>query len=209
MTKLTDLGRELARGFLQIIYPGMCAACSQPLCDGQAGFCMACHTVLTTDPFPACPRCGSSVGPFVPLEDGCTACRHLSFQFDGVVRLGPYDGLLRDVILRMKQAAGELLAEILGALWAEHAENRLRALGAQVIVPVPLHWWRQWTRGYNQSEALSYMLAKRLNIPCRPGWLRRIRNTPRQVQQAASFRRENVRNAFLGRRHAELQGKTV
>jgi ComF family protein len=209
MGKLAEFGREIIGGLLQVVYPGICAACSQTHAGGESSFCMPCRNALTTDPFPSCPRCGSTIGPHVAVDNGCTACRQYSFQFDRVVRLGPYDGPLRDVILRMKQIGGELLAEAVGDLWAEHAESQLRALGAHIIVPVSLHWWRHWTRGYNQSEALTFMIAKRLGLACRPGWLRRRRNTPRQVQQTATFRRENVRNAFYARPRAELKGKTV
>src|SRR5438309_4703811 len=123
--------------------------------------------------------------------------------------MGPYDGLLRDLILRVKQSTGELLAELLAALWAEHIEARVRSVNAQVVIPVPLHWWRKWLRGHNQSEALARALAKRLRLPCPAHWLRRIRNTPRQVQQTATFRRENVRHAFAARPRLELKDKTV
>jgi ComF family protein len=125
------------------------------------------------------------------------------------VRLGPYEGLLREVILRLKYVHGEGLAEVLGELWVSHLEPRLRDLKADVIVPVPLHWWRRWTRGYNQSEVLARAVADRLHIPCKSGWLRRIRNTPRQVGQSTTARRENVRKAFSASTWAELRGKAV
>src|SRR5206468_658598 len=108
-------------------------------------FCDSCRTALTDDPHPQCPRCAASVGPFA---QGCVHCRGLSFPFDQVVRLGPYrEGHpLREVILRMKHASGESLAEVVGELWAESMEARLRALGADIVIPVPLHWRRRWWR---------------------------------------------------------------
>src|SRR5207302_3302307 len=96
----------------------------------------------------------------------------------------------------LKHQSGEGLAELLGELWAEHAEARLRDVHANAVVPVPLHWRRRWKRGYNQSLALARGLATRLRVPCRPGWLRRIRHTPEQTWQTASARHGNVRGAF-------------
>jgi ComF family protein len=206
---VVNLLSDLTRGLLHLLYPGVCHACSQPLPPDQAGFCPSCRAVLTTDPYPACPRCAGTVGPFVTMDGGCTACRNVSFAFESVQRLGTYDGLLRELILRMKHAAGEGLAETLGLLWAEHAGHCLRSAGATVVVPVPLHWRRRWSRGYNQSEALARMLAARLVLPCRPHWLRRIRNTPQQTQQTASARSENVRGAFAARPGSPLAGKIV
>jgi ComF family protein len=131
------------------------------------------------------------------------------FPFDQALRLGPYDGLLREVILRLKHAPGEGLAEVLGELWAEHSEPRLRSLGAAVVVPVPLHWWRRLSRGYNQSEVLARAVAARLGLPCRPGFLRQVRATSHQKGQSTANRRSNVQGAFRGQPHPEMRGQTV
>lgn len=209
LDRLGALGRELGQGLLHLLYPAVCGVCYESLPPGQPHFCVSCRTALTTDPHPTCPRCACTVGPFVVLEGGCTHCRDGRFPFERVVRLGPYAGLLRDVILRLKHATGEGLAELTGELWAEHSGPRLQELGAEVVVPVPLHWWRRWQRGYNQSEALARALAARLRLPCRPAWLRRIRHTPFQTQQFTTAREENVRGAFYARPRSGLHARTV
>ncbi len=203
------LPSELGRGLLHVLFPAVCSACQRPLPADQSGFCEACRTALTTDPYCVCPRCASTIGAFVHLDHGCSRCRDDAYQFERALRLGPYEGLLREVILRLKHTHGESLAENLGDCWAAHAEPGLRDVGADVIIPVPLHWRRRWTRGYNQSETLAYALAARLGKPCRPRWLRRIRHTPSQVQQTPTTRRENLRGAFVARQRSELAGKTV
>jgi ComF family protein len=109
----------------------------------------------------------------------------------------------------MKHTNGEPLAAALGNLWAAHASDRLRQLAADVVVPVPLHWWRRWWRGYNQSEALAKVLAAHLHLPLQCRWLRRIRNTPRQVQQTPAERPTNVRGAFRATKLAKFRSKTV
>src|SRR5262249_51268765 len=153
--------------------------------------CNACRTALTTDAQQTCPRCAGNVGPYADVADGCTHCRDSYFHFQHIFRLGFYDGLLRDQILRMKHASGEMLAEILGALWAEHLQKGWEGVNAQVVIPVPLHWWRRLKRGYNQSAALARGLAARLHLPCRPSWLRRVRHTPHQMGLARTDRLAN------------------
>lgn len=191
-----SLARELGRGLLQLLYPGICGLCGRALEPDDHHFCNACRIALTTDPHAACPRCAASVGPFVSLEDGCTHCRDSRFHFESAIRLGPYEGLLRETVLRLKQSHSEGLTENIGRLWGEHAEQRLRSLGVDVIVPVPLHWWRRWTRGYNQSEVLADALAERLGLPCQRSALRRSRATPLQTRQTPTGRWENMRGAF-------------
>jgi ComF family protein len=109
----------------------------------------------------------------------------------------------------MKHETGAGLAERLGELWAAHAQGRLRAIQAEAIVPVPLHWWRRWQRGYNQSEALADALATHLGIPCQRGWLRRIRLTLQQTQQTPHARRRNVRGAFRASNDCALRGRSI
>jgi len=175
----------------------------------QRPFCIPCRTALTADRARTCPRCASTIGPFTAIEDGCPQCRDSVYHFESAIRLGPYDGLLRELVLRMKSAWNEELAELLGELWASNAEVPFRAFNADVVVPVPLHWWRRWRRGYNQSESLARSLAMALGLPCRPRWLRRARATPMQTRQSPTVRRENVRGVFAARPRAALHGRTV
>jgi ComF family protein len=141
------------------------------------------------------------------VENGCPRCRDKVLHFETALRLGPYDGILRDVVLRLKHANGEGLADLMGALWAEHAQARLRQCGANVVIPVPLHWWRRLQRGYNQSEALAQTLADSLQLPCRPRWLRRLRHTPKQTLQTPAQRWDNVRGVFRAR--PQVRGLSV
>jgi ComF family protein len=203
-------GRSFADGLLQLLYPNQCWVCGDAMNEERSGFCARCHQALATDPLPSCPRCAGTVGPFVDVTGGCVNCREEKFAFDRVVRLGPYDGLLRDVILRLKHWNAEGLAERLGQLWTEERNDALRDLKADVIIPMPLHWKRRLTRGYNQSHALARMLSGALRVSFRPRWLRRIRATPAQASQTSpTARRENMRGAFTMSPGSNLQGKTV
>lgn len=202
--------RTLGEGVVQLLYPSTCWVCGQFFRDHPASVCPACESLLCADPHPTCPRCSSSVGPYVPLDEGCGQCRDTGLAFDRAFRLGPYEGLLRDVILRLKHRHEEGLAEIVGALWANHLKARLREFEPDAVIPVPLHWVRHWSRGYNQSEALARSMAKNLQIPCYPKSLRRRRGTPMQTRQVTpAARRENVRAAFEVRPVPDLAGKTL
>jgi ComF family protein len=206
---LLSAGRTFAQGLIHLLYPNTCWTCGQDLSGEKPGFCETCRTALTADPHATCPRCASSVGPYVNLEGGCSRCRGESFSFDGAVRLGPYEGLLHDVVLQLKHRRGEGLAEMVGQLWAEHAEAKLRGFAPALIVPVPLHWRRHWQRGYNQSQALARSLAACLRLPCAARCLRRVRATAPQTSRSSAERRDNVRGAFRARPGLLLEGKTI
>jgi ComF family protein len=204
-----QLGGQLVRGLLHLVYPGTCFACNKPLPTEESDFCPLCRKLLTTDPQPVCPRCAASVGPFVVLDGGCRNCRDVPLHFERAFRLGPYDGLLRDIVLRMKRSTGEGLAEAMGQLWAGSCQAWVGEFAIDSIVPVPLHWWRRLQRRYNQSEALARTLAIQLNLPLQTSCLRRSRSTPSQVGKSGPQRRENVRGAFRASISKTLAGKTV
>jgi ComF family protein len=206
---LGNFRREATVGLVQLLYPGCCHLCGVLLPPEIKDFCPGCRSGLITDPFSACPRCAGTIGPYVTTAGGCVGCRGETFAFDAALRLGPYGGVLRDAVLFLKHHGGEGLAELLGELWVQRDAQRFRDLGADVVLPVPLHWWRRLRRGYNQSAALAGGIARQLRIPCYPSWLRRLRNTPDQTLQSPAGRRENVRGAFRARPSARLQGRTV
>jgi ComF family protein len=202
-------GQTIWQGFKHLVLPGVCWGCHELLPPECNDLCADCIEKITADPHATCPRCSSTVGLHVDLTEGCSSCRGTPFAFDRTVRLGPYEGRLREVILGMKQPTGELLAEAMGQIWVTHSERRLNDLGGQAVVPVPLHWWRRWKRGFNQSAILARRVANKMNVPFLPRVLRRIRPTRRQTEVTPAARRENVRGAFRAVSHPALRDRSV
>lgn len=189
--------RAILQGLDRLIFPPQCLLCDSPFERFDAlSLCPGCRDELLREPFPTCPRCAATVGPNLDLSDGCVNCREKSFQFESVLRLGPYDGKLRTAILKSKRLDGEILAESLAALWAQRDRERLLALRPDVIVPVPLHWFRRIERGYNQSRAFADSLGTALRCPVLDRALVRRKPTPKQFTLSATARRENVAGAF-------------
>lgn len=204
-----SLGRELLRGITHLLYPNTCWTCGtlMPIDDGPV--CATCLPGLTHDPFPTCPRCSSTVGPHLVLEN-CPECRNEIFAFDGARRMGPYAGLLREVILRMKHWTGEDLAEVVAGVWAKRMLAHVAPLSPDLVVPVPLHWWRRWRRGFNACDILATALARELKIPCNLRLLKWARATAQQRDQAsAAARKANVKHAFNTTSDMDLRGKTI
>jgi ComF family protein len=109
----------------------------------------------------------------------------------------------------MKILSGEGLADQMGRVFAEQHGGELLKCEVDVVTPVPLHWWRRWTRGYNQAEAIGRELAAALGISFAPKLLRRVRWTPQQVQPTREARQANVKGAFRVARGARVAGKRV
>ncbi|HSY57197.1 MAG TPA: ComF family protein, partial [Bradyrhizobium sp.] len=68
--------------------------------------------------------------------------------------------------------------------------------GADVLVPVPLHWRRGWSRRYNQSGALARVIESESGVKVAAEALRRIRPTEQQIGLSRPQRASNVQGAF-------------
>lgn len=64
-----------------------------------------------------------------------------------------------------------------------------------IIVPVPLFWWKNLRRGYNQAALLSEIISQECDIKIND-IMRRIKNTKSQTKLDEQARRKNVLNAF-------------
>src|SRR5579883_2436404 len=98
---LAQTGLDLGRGLLHLVYPNLCYLCGVSLDPSVGPFCPRCETGLFVDPATICPRCAGTVGPFAVIDGRCAICRGETFPFERVLRLGAYDGLLHEAVLRM------------------------------------------------------------------------------------------------------------
>jgi len=94
--------------------------------------------------------------------------------------------------------------------WMARAGHEL--LGeADLLVPVPLHWRRAWSRRYNQSGALAQVIARQTGVKVSRDALRRVRPTQRQIGLSRSERATNVQGAFKVSQDktTDVQGRRV
>jgi len=92
---------------------------------------------------------------------------------------------------------------------AHYMAPLVKPCGEAVLVPVPLHRTRLWTRGFNQSALVARELSRRLEIAADPMLLRRIRRTPPLKGMSPSQRRKTVTGAFRVADKAAVVGRTV
>jgi ComF family protein len=201
--------RDIVRGFVDLIYPGACLNCGAALREDERDLCVPCRSGLLDDAHATCPRCASTIGPNLAPADDCPKCRGQSLGFERAFRLGPYEGVRREIILKLKHDQNEGLAEAVGEVWAGHAGEDVRGCGITAVVPVPLHWRRRWSRGYNQAEVLAAAWARALDVPLQSRWLRRSRPTQLQTSLTPTARHDNVRGAFRAPTDPRIRGSTI
>ncbi len=103
--------------------------------------------------------------------------------------------------------------DYLGRRLGEEAASRLAVLLAggrfrpDLIVPVPLHWWRGYRRGYNQALVLAVPFARATGLPLAPGLLRRPRAGRRQLGLSRRERLRSLESCYRARARAGRGGR--
>ena len=192
---------------LDIALPTLCVACREPV-DGE-GVCAECWSKLSFIAPPYCPRLGI---PFVYdpgpelLSMEAIANPPAYQRARAAVR---YDDVARTLVHSLKYQDRTDLAPAMGR-WMARAGQELLA-EADVLVPVPLHWRRGWSRRYNQSGALARVISRQSGVKLASEALRRIRPTQQQIGLSRAQRATNVQGAFkvAPERNAEIAGRRV
>lgn len=107
----------------------------------------------------------------------------------------PVDKLIWEFKFNGNLAAGKILAVLL-TQYIQQASALHQAVKPDVIIPVPLHWRRRFSRGFNQAYELSKTLGKSLAIDINKGLVKRTINTPRQLNLNHRQRLKTMRNSF-------------
>jgi ComF family protein len=188
-------------------YPRLC-----PVCQGAAEtggeLCPGCLQELgALENSAACDRCGAPIAEF---NSPCPHCLGQGIKpFEGVLRLAVFQDPLRDLIHQIKYHGRWTVAEFLADRLIERKAVRALLGQTDVLVPVPLHPWRQMSRGYNQAEVIARRIGKRCGIKVASAVVR-LRNTETQTDLHSRMKRyDNMRDAFGLMRPGAVGGRHV
>lgn len=160
-----------------------------------------------------CPRCGTTTGPFEADAAGCPACRDKRLVWSRCIRLGSYEGPLREAILAGKYTAWRRTCQDLGAELGLAVAEALREAGVPAervaVCPVTTSTRRRLARGVDHTAILAREVARATGGRLVRGLRRRHR--PPQQGLSADARRRNVAGSFRARERAcrGLGGRVV
>jgi len=119
-------------------------------------------------------------------------------SLDRVLAVSTYSDtpLLRKAISTFKYRGVQEVGSVLERLLAESFLKHLNVRRDSCICSVPLHWSRQFKRGFNQAEVLARGLARETKLPFQR-LLTRTRPTGKQtLRRRREERRGAMKNAF-------------
>ncbi|HWL46931.1 MAG TPA: ComF family protein [Sphingomonadaceae bacterium] len=194
---------------LALALPPRCASCGA-VTQADHSFCADCWQKLDFLGAPCCACCGTPFAYDRGAGARCGRCLADPPAFDRARAAVAYGDIARRIALKLKYGGRQGLAGTIA-----RGLDRLVPAGAgsdaPIVIPVPLHRWRIWSRGYNQAALIARAVARRHGLPLELDLLRRTRATPRLRGLGPAGRRKAVRGAFAvspGRR-AALAGRPV
>ena len=185
--RFADFAKRLVSEFVSFPCPG----CLKNMPDGSSGLCKECYGRIPIVKKPVCPGCGAENDGIFEVCGKCL--KEEKRNWKNAVALMRMEDYGRELLHRFKYKNDTSLARPFGVM----ATDMLKKSGLKpdFIVPVPLHWTRTFTRGYNQTALVSQIISSETGIPMKK-ILRRVKRTPKQANLSGVERRKNLKGAF-------------
>lgn len=186
---------------LDLLFPRRCPICGDIVQPHGELVCTACYRKVRFVTQPSCMKCGKSL--VSDTKEYCSDCMRSRKSFTRGVILADYTAEVRRAITEIKYHNLRQHLDFFAAELIRQRGAELRAMGAQALIPVPLHPARRRERGFNQAEELARRLSPGLGIPVDTRLLYRVRKTARQKELDDRQRLANLMNAFRAEKRTE------
>ncbi|HXF43988.1 MAG TPA: ComF family protein [Candidatus Paceibacterota bacterium] len=211
--------QKMWAAFLNAVFPPICIACGK---RGESPLCGQCLEEIKINNSFFCPECNGR------LPEAKNVC-HPKAKFVLAAAAHYGNKSVRELVHALKygrvMAAIEPIGGIIGRYSKKFLKNNLGKIKGAVVIPVPLHFSKKRSRGFNQAELIAEALrqcleVRSLNIDVNVGEvgllqiengnLVRIKNTKSQTKMKDTEERErNVSGAFSLKRPEEISGKNI
>jgi ComF family protein len=189
---------KYTEGFISLFYPKFCFACGNSLLGNEKVICTYCMHTL--------PETGFHNHPDNPVEklfwgrikvENATALLFYEKQ-------SKYGHLLHEFKYKGYREIGFFLGELYGSRLLPTKFNEV-----DLIIPIPLHYAKLRSRGYNQSEIFGQGLSESMKKPIYANALKRNVFTSTQTRKGRYDRWKNVEGIFKVIKPEVLKNKHI
>ena len=177
------------------LFPRRCPVCGRIVLPKGALICPGCMEKLSWVRRPTCKKCGKEVAD--STIEYCYDCTKHRRSFDYGLSLINYDSTASRSMSQIKYNTKREYLDFYSEAICRKLGKRIKAMDADVLVPVPVHPSRLRQRGFNQAEELARRLSAHLGIPVDTSILKRKRRTAPQKSLDSGQRLKNLEQAFL------------
>lgn len=190
-----EIVRTALRKLDEAIMPRCCVFCGTYCHPDEAYLCVGCVAALPWI-IESCARCAQPTDTALPDGVYCADCQQHPPPFGGAVAALHYTFPVDAAIKALKFHRRLDYVPAFGAILTQSLKMLRRDIDA--LLPVPLHWRRHASRGFNQASELCKTISKSSGIPMLRN-VTRVHKTPYQSGLDAADRRRNLSAAFAVR----------
>jgi ComF family protein len=182
-----------------------CPGCHEQETDTLPNcLCASCRKRLNFIQAPVCHGCGGVIDGVLEV---CVKCmKEEERPWIKATSLFELSGYGQELVQSFKYNNRPELARALGGIISEYLMHDIN--NEAWLVPVPLHWSRSFTRGYNQSRLVCRIISERTGIAMKD-LLIRSRRTRQQAKLSRNERKLNLTNAFSFKKGANCKNRTI
>jgi competence protein ComFC len=170
---------------LSLVFPKCCLNCGK----AKGYVCEECLEKIERQ-WLFCLEC-RKVTPVGMTHDKCRT----KYGLNGLISIYKYKGIIKKIIGILKYRFAYDLASTLADLYIRDLGD-IKYLGSPILIPVPLSDKRKKWRGFNQSEKIGEIVAKKLNWEFENNLLLRIKHGIPQVGLTHQQRARNISGEF-------------
>lgn len=187
-----------ANDLINIIFPRRCHVCEGTLAPHERFACTGCLAKL--------PRTGYHRRSMNPMEE------RFAGLFPFVRGTGHFfysrESALSTLIQDMKYRNFSEIGKMLGKITATELYSTGFFNDVDVIVPVPMHFWKHAKRGYNQVEKIAEGISIATGFPIENA-LKMTRRHSTQTSRSKEERIANTKNLFAVKKPENIVGKGI
>ncbi len=185
------------------LMPASCLSC-RALVWSSGGLCCVCWQKCVFISDLHCFKCGR-LARYQGLM--CGFCVKEPPFYDSARSLIDFNFVSKRFIHELKYSDRTDLIHFFAKLLASTYANFIEDI--DIIIPVPMHFFRRIIRSYNQAQILALALADQTKKQFAPFILKKSRFTPTQTSLNRKERKKNLKGSFETYRTESLKGKNV
>lgn len=191
---MTNSYRKRVSVLTHALFPRRCPVCGSIVVPLGRLICPSCLNCLSFVKSPVCKKCGKEV--MSEMIEYCFDCTKRRRSFEYGIALLNYDEVTMKSMAAIKYKNKREYLDFYAEASLRICGEQLRQMGADALIPVPVHPSRLRKRGFNQAEILANGLEYGLGLPVITDLLKRDKKTEPQKILDPSQRLKNLEKAF-------------
>lgn len=175
------------KDLLHLVYPSICLVCDNELVRSEKHICSVCDDDLIKTSFHLFDEPTDTDKLFWGRIQFKRTYSHLYFKKNSPAQ---------NILFNLKYKNNNLIGKYFGREMGKRLKNMSEFRTADAIIPVPLHYKKEFIRGYNQSKALADGIAEELEIEVNTRLVKRNSHSTSQTNKSRFQRWDNVHSIF-------------